>query len=47
MLAFAVESFLLAVAVSRRISRMRIAQKRAETEADYDYLWYFKPQGLG
>ncbi|WP_024605799.1 MULTISPECIES: diguanylate cyclase [unclassified Pseudoalteromonas] len=37
-LAFAVESFLLAVAVSRRISRMRIAQKRAETEADYDHL---------
>ncbi|TMO71295.1 diguanylate cyclase [Pseudoalteromonas sp. S3785] len=37
-LAFAVESFLLAVAVSRRISRMRIAQKRAETEADYDPL---------
>jgi len=37
-IAFAVESFLLAVAVSRRISRMRIAQKRAETEADYDHL---------
>ena len=37
-IAFAVESFLLAVAVSRRISRMRIAKKRAETEADYDHL---------
>lgn len=37
-LAFAIESFLLAVAVSRRISRMRIAQKRAETEADFDHL---------
>ena len=37
-IAFAVESFLLAVAVSRRISRMRIAQRRAETEADYDHL---------
>ncbi|CAM2826030.1 diguanylate cyclase [Pseudoalteromonas distincta] len=37
-LAFAIESFLLAVAVSRRISRMRIAKKQAESEANYDHL---------
>jgi diguanylate cyclase (GGDEF)-like protein len=37
-ISLALESFLLAVAVSKRIGRIRFAKQQAETEADYDAL---------
>ena len=37
-IAFAVESFMLAIAVSRRIGRIAVAKERAENDANMDIL---------